>query len=383
MVYKVLSAAIVAAAFCFNAAQSQTVSDVGGPSEVPPASFNQQTYTDSRGCVFLRAGFGGTITWVPRVDRNRKVMCGYPPSLGAKARVAVAAPPRNVGKPMDTVASTTTPPKIRAAVSVQTIAPETYVPAPVRSMVQTPQRPVMPVPVVPVVVAAAPQIAPQPARVTGDRIGCYADAPVAQRLRLTNGKTVLVCTRGDGTLDGLRAPVFPAGSGVGAAFADANAPLGQPAAGSGQAVRVAETRTKLPAGYKAAFRDDRLNPLRGVGTAQGDADQDRVWTRKVPAQEVRRVAVEQPTVVMSTKGAPTPQGAGRSYVQIGSFGVTANADGAAARLSALGLPVARQNISRKGKALQVVLAGPFGSATEAQAALSAVRHAGFGDAFVR
>ncbi|QLQ20900.1 MAG: hypothetical protein HZT43_18765 [Exiguobacterium profundum] len=41
---------------------------------------------------------------------------------------------------------------------------------------------------------------------------------------------------------------------------------------------------------------------------------------------------------------------------MGSFGVPANASGAAGRLSALGLPVATTKTTRNGKSLQIVLA---------------------------
>ena len=69
-------------------------------------------------------------------------------------------------------------------------------------------------------------------------------------------------------------------------------------------------------------------------------------------------------------------------MQVGSFGLPSNAEGAANRLAALGLPVATGHITRGGKALQIVYAGPFATDAEAQAALAAVRGAGFGDAFV-
>jgi len=90
-------------------------------------------------------------------------------------------------------------------------------------------------------------------------------------------------------------------------------------------------------------------------------------------------------VYASSKSAPaseraTPRG---SYVQVGTFGQPANAEGASQRLARLGLPVARSKISKNGKPLQIVMAGPFGSSAEAQAALSAARRAGFGDAFIR
>lgn len=48
-----------------------------------------------------------------------------------------------------------------------------------------------------------------------------------------------------------------------------------------------------------------------------------------------------------------------------------NADGASSRLKAAGSPVARSKINSKGKAMQIVLAGPFASAAEVQQALPA------------
>ena len=74
---------------------------------------------------------------------------------------------------------------------------------------------------------------------------------------------------------------------------------------------------------------------------------------------------------------------GGAWVQIGTFGVPANAAGAAAQLQALGLPVAKSKLNRGGKDLQIVMAGPFGSGADAQAALRIARGAGFGDAYIR
>ena len=99
------------------------------------------------------------------------------------------------------------------------------------------------------------------------------------------------------------------------------------------------------------------------------------------------MAVQAPAVTRSTKSAPAEAApraaAGGIFVQVGSFGVPANAAGASSRLAALGLPVALSKGRIRGKAVQVVLAGPFGSAADAQAALRAARGAGFGDAFLR
>lgn len=97
-------------------------------------------------------------------------------------------------------------------------------------------------------------------------------------------------------------------------------------------------------------------------------------------------------VTTSTKGQPATApvekkamkvAKGGAYIQVGTFGVASNADGAAARLKGIGLPVARTKTTSGGKAVQIVLAGPFASAADAAEALSMARGAGFGDAFIR
>jgi cell division protein FtsN len=70
----------------------------------------------------------------------------------------------------------------------------------------------------------------------------------------------------------------------------------------------------------------------------------------------------------------------RFLVQVGTFGVKSNAEGAAGKLKGKGLPVARGKA--RGGALTVVYAGPFASSREAKAALSAARSLGFSDAVI-
>jgi hypothetical protein len=62
------------------------------PSELPPPDYAGQQYVDSRGCLFLRAGYGGQTLWVPRVTRGGQPLCGYPPSGQGLATDADPAP---------------------------------------------------------------------------------------------------------------------------------------------------------------------------------------------------------------------------------------------------------------------------------------------------
>ncbi|MBD3766304.1 MAG: SPOR domain-containing protein [Rhodobacterales bacterium] len=68
---------------------------------------------------------------------------------------------------------------------------------------------------------------------------------------------------------------------------------------------------------------------------------------------------------------------------MGTYGEPANAAGVQGRLRGLGLPVAQSRITRNGRAMQIVLAGPFADPAQAASALASLRGAGFTDAFIR
>lgn len=195
-----------------------------------------------------------------------------------------------------------------------------------------------------------------------------------------------------------------------------------------------------PKGYRNAWSDDRLNTRRAHQTLGGKSQMDLVWTQTVPRRLVVRstgrdvtrsfpglkypytsaaqqnAAWSQGTRVVSTQG-QTPRRvqqrqvvrqqvvtttrkqvrvstrtsaprkpaavAGKRFVQVGTFGVASNAQNTAARIQRMGLPVRIGKFTRGGKQMRIVLAGPFGSSAHVSGALTAVRNAGFRDAFAR
>ena len=375
-VVKLLSAAIFAAAFGAVSAGAVTFDEVDGPAEYPPSSFAGAQYVDSSGCVFMRAGYAGQVTWVPRVTRDRKVICGQRPTFGSapSAPVIAAAPaPRvapvqagRVGRPMETIATTTAPPRITAPAAVRTGGPDPRSYAGARVVMAAPA------PVSPPAPVAKPRGVAMAAAPVG-QTACPNRSLVAQRFMLADGRHAIRC---------VPQSEYPV------TYATAAQIAAMPQ-GFVQAVPVT-----VPPGYKPAWKDDRLNPMRGVGTPAGDAQMAQVWTDRVPMKAQKqpvRVVQAAPQVTVSSRSAQvqtapvqaTPvQAAGGRYVQVGTFGEPANAAGGAARLRATGMPVATGKIQKSGRAMQIVMLGPLAPADVA-GALSAARRAGFADAYVR
>ena len=263
---------------CFAACSSVgiAIAQTDGPAEQPAASYEGQSYVDSNGCIFLKAGYGGDATWVPRVGQDRKPICGQTPT--------------------NVAATATQVPVVR---KTQVRKQKGHIAAP-----------------------SAPVL-----------IGCPVSVPVARRYATTDGGSVVVCTATNGSLTGARSPIYPAGSRVGAAlskspYAGATIPLSQ--------------------GPLAGAQDQSLAPAN--------------------APKAAAIAVAR---------------AGTYYVQVGAFAQPSNADGASARLAALGMPVSKGSFSKQGQVLQVIFAGPFQTGADAQMALNAARSGGFSDAYIR
>lgn len=358
----------------------------GIPAETPSSSYSGAQYVDSRGCVFVRVGFGAATEWVPRVGRDRNQVCGMAPTTGVSQ-----TQPDLAGTSGVTIIGGAAPAPVAAA-PAPVVAPAPVAAAPA-----------------PVVVAPAPpirvQTAPAPTTIRAPSATGCPNLPAAQQPYFT----------GEGVRCGPQAN-FP-GYGVG------------PQSSLGGAVEVPRTGTPRsfalsapPPGYEVAWDDGRLNPYRGVGTAQGQAAMEQVWTNTVPRRIAsvplangtqvltRRQAAaaalaaredgDGPTVAATSGGATVGRarapisgdiarsnevrvGAGHRHVLAGTFQGQGEAQGAYARLASAGLPARIGQVERQGQTLYVVMAGPYGDPQTLGRALVQTRGAGFSGAITR
>lgn len=441
-------------------ADAQGLRNADEPAEFPPSSFTGKQYIDSKGCVYVRAGIDGNTTWVPRVSRARKHICGQTPSLGSTQVAAAKSQP----KPEVPVITITPEPTIPV---VSAPAPAAQQPAPAPRVVAQARPAPKPAPK-PRVIAKKPapvvvQPAPQPQVVASGQ--CAGASAISSKYINSSQKLVIRCgpqTGGHGAYGtqqrltyGTAVPAtapIKAPNQIGIASKRRAAKHGLAPAPSVHphalvipkhvyAENVAEQQHTLhvPNGYRPAWDDDRLNPRRAYGTLAGKAQMELLWTRTLPRRLIdkhsgRDVTEQFPTLYypftsqaqldaarlamaqgkkvkvrvkhaqaahVSTKNAPqqvqvqrtvkpaavkTPRvakAASHRFVQVGTYGNPANANAAVRRLQAAGLPVKLGLVTRKGRKLQMVLAGPFGTQNQLQSALTVARRAGFADAIFR
>lgn len=334
-------------AFFVSSALAQTLDDISAPAEVPPANYLANQYVDSRGCVFVRAGFGGVVNWVPRVTRDQKVLCGYKPSgAGGGAPASANANVTVIGGADEMSLATGGGAPARAAPA--TVSKKPTVARKIRVALPTTD-------------GGPPELRQLTVRTTrGGVVSCPADKPRLQRYALSDGRQLLRC-----------AP--PADAPGDYRILNAPPPEAAPA---------------IPPGYRAAWKDGRLNPMRGPRSTAGDAAMSRVWDDAVPAERTAPKTrpgayVVHPLPVSGGKAATVKATGKGRYVQVGTFADPSNASKTQARIAALGLPAFANETVMGGRRVQVILAGPFDDPSNAASALAKVRRGGFGDAFLR
>jgi hypothetical protein len=381
--------AVFAAGLAAGAVQAQET--IGQPAELPPESYKGKQYVDSSGCVFIRGGIDGAVTWVPRLSRAREAVCGFKPTL---AESAAAAP-------------------VAAEAAVVTAAVEEEAPAPVAAATQRPVTKPVAKPIPQAVRKAATRPAPRSTKVvrsTPIRRPAPVAAPQAQviRVQATVADTI---------------PPAPIVVGPHTRIVPKHVAYN----------RLNTRNVTVPHGYRRVWEDGRLNPHRAEQNLAGRSDMLLIWTQTVPRRLIdqrtgRDVTTSVPLVypyidvitqsrelgkveivqrdgrtvkrvipvktaprkpVYSSRSqqraeapAPQPAAVGR-FVQVGSFGDAENAQRAARQIANMGLPARIAKSTSGGRQLLVVQAGPLAASTAVQSAVARLRAAGYRDAFVR
>jgi len=348
MFAKYLSTAALLAVMSASGAAAQTRSGPFIPAEMPPTSYAGAQYVDSRGCVFIRAGFNGRVNWVPRYGDDRRPMCGYTPSVAsvpvAPAPVAVATAPARQTAPVVSYS------RIPYSVPPERSRPRVQATAPVSAQVYQ---------------ASGPhgldtrwsfydRTGPSPCTNLSPHSQMYmVPSPAMPELPLRCGP------QAQHPADAVR-ELAPRGN------------VWEPWDGVNPSP-MAPNVYQLPPAYAPRWPDAHLQQ-RPVPQGHAAPRVQHVAHASVPRATVSTMGTAAPTTTMASVG---------RYVQVGTFGVSANAQNTIARLQSQGLPVATGSVQRGGRALQIVLAGPFSTPSEANAALGTARALGFSDAFVR
>jgi len=436
----IVAVAALMSALGAGIAQAQSFRDQ--PAEFPSASYKGKQYVDSKGCVYIRAGIDGNVTWVPRVSRKRQGVCGFKPTNvqtaasapagAADAPVQITVNSAPVAAKQPTVAARPLPQRKAKPVVVRQKAPK-VVRQPVPRSVDVPSAPITQAPVavaqVPSTCAGRSAISQQysGSRTKGVVVRC---GPQSAPILPSTAQAAVTGTAPSrvGTTRRVTAPAKPAPAHAYTRIVPKHVAINR---------QNTYANVAVPKGYRPVWEDDRLNPKRAEQNLAGRSQMLLIWTNTVPRRLINQntgqdVTARLPLVypytsveqqrrelgdvtfakrngqlvkrivrnknaapakrkpVYSSRSAPkpvatapaTPRASGNSYVQIGVYGDSANAQRAAQRIARMGMGARIGKSTRGGKTYLSVQAGPFG-ASSAPAALGKLRGAGYGDAYIR
>ncbi|MGI1663825.1 SPOR domain-containing protein [Palleronia sp. KMU-117] len=135
----------------------------------------------------------------------------------------------------------------------------------------------------------------------------------------------------------------------------------------------------IPRGYARVWDDDRLNPNRARGTAAGEAQMRAIWTDEVPMR--LQPAPPRASAAAPATGFRVLTEAPGVFVQVDPAG--APVAGTVSGLRAAGIP-AQQGVLRGGAGdVPIVLAGPYGDRSSAEAAVAALQRLGYSGRVLR
>ncbi|MCR8826199.1 SPOR domain-containing protein [Pseudosulfitobacter koreensis] len=303
-VTKAVAIAVIAMSASVGAGHAQSLSRGEVlPAEFPSASYKGKQYIDSKGCVFIRAGIDGNVTWVPRVNRSRNLICGQTPTQGAST--AAAAPAATRAPEQITIAPTPAPapaPRRVTTAPAPKPAPQAVVrraPAPTpapRRVVATAPKPAAAAPVAAPAAKTVPAAKPAPARTataTPRKPACPGASPISARY-INSG------VRGPVRCGPQAEPIVPnpvvVNRGIAPAASSVRAAPAATVTGQTRVVpkhvyvdRLNTRNIPVPNGYRRAWEDDRLNPNRAEQTLTGHAAMKLIWTSTVPRRLINHV----------------------------------------------------------------------------------------------